>query len=344
MNMATDAAPLKESAAELGHDMRFLEDKPSIFGKIEAEGGDMSIEDINAARLGVGDAVRRGAIDRNVPQWKRLASLYEPLDAMEDKIIEHAGERGHNAVMAAREMRATKRAMHKAAPAGTQLEAGMIWKGGKDVAHKVMAKVFQGDYAAEEVKLIRKLLTGPGEQIHLRRAAVNFILKPDTPRTARAAMNALLDAEPALTEALGKRGVAALKKNLKAVSEGARGDLIFSPRMPKGRDTYSQMSTFLLMGMGVGGTQTARAGGEVSMETMAATAVPAAVYGVWQAFQSRFGKEALANLALTGLIDVDIRRMLEMGAKSASNTQVVVNRIAKALVDRGHFTAEELQQ
>ena len=334
---------LVRKATELEEAFNYLDEVPKVLRQAAELPGEITLQEAENIRKGVGAAYAKGQLplaEGGIPHYKEMAGLYGPLDNVLEDIASHS-ESGETAVDAVKKMRGARKAMHKAAPEGELMYRHLIGKGRMDNAQKALDKILSSDRAVSEVKKMRGLMSGVGEDIALRRAAIVHVLQRRlgqqadsvlaSPQTGGAAIGKASAEAAALTEILGIRGYANLMEILEGVASPGRGSRKFSARLPTGTDGGMSRLLFILAG-GAG------AGGTISPEAGAAVL---AMGGVVESFMRQNGKEAVANLALSALTDPDIYRQIAMGA-GVKNAEAAAVRLGQTLLRRGLFTEDEL--
>ncbi len=310
----------------------------SVLKKAAQAGDQITLGEAENIRKGVGAAYARSELPRaagGIPHYSGMKELYEPLDDVLTDIAEHS-ESGERAVGAVRKMREARKAMHKAAPEGGAMYRTLIGEGQMDNAQKALDRIFSSDKAVAEVKLIRGMMSGVGDDIALRRAAIAHVLQRSSgmgagtvaaqSATGGAAIKRASSESAALTEILGVRGFGNLMDILDDVA-GAGG----GTRLSSGRSMSLSRLLIILAG-------------SAGMGTVVDPKLGAAVLGlgaVVESFMRQNGKEAVGKLALSALADADIYRLVTMGA-TVRNAEAAAVRLGQTLVRRGLFTADEL--
>jgi hypothetical protein len=344
LGMYGSAESLIRKSDELLQQFEYMDEVPSVLRRAADLPEQITLQQAENIRHGVGGAYQRGTVDPKVPYYRKIAGkMYEGLEETLDD-IGASSEIGETSVEAVKKMRAARKAMHVKAPEGSLMYRSMIGGNRMDNAQKALDRIFSSDRAVAEVKLIRGMMDNVADDIALRRAAIVHVLQrragmgaeavASSPKSGGAAIGKASSEGMALTEILGERGYGNLMDILDDVARSGRGQTPFSARMPLGREGMSRHLLILAGASGAGGF----AGDSVGAQVAAAVL---ALGGVVEAFMRQNGKEAVANLALSALVDPDIYRQIAIGA-GVKNAEAAAVRLGQTVVRRALFTEGEL--
>jgi len=329
-------------ANELLEDFAHMDEIPSVLRNAAGLPGEMTLREAENIRKGVGSAYAKSQLPQSnagrIPHYSRMKEFYDPLDDVLEDVAAHS-EQGERAVGATRKMREARKAMHEKAPETGLMHRYIIGQGRMDNAQKALDRILSSDMAVAEVKKIRGMMAGVGDDLALRRVAVVHVLQrrlgmaADAVASNRQAGSSAIgkaSAEAAgLTEILGTRGYGNLMDILDDVASPGRR----APRFPGGRGT-SRLLMILAGGAGAGGMAGDSSGAKVAGAVLA-------LGGVAEAFMRQNGKEAVANLGLSALVDPDIYRQVVLGA-TVGNAEAAAVRLGQTLIRRGLMTEDEL--
>jgi hypothetical protein len=343
LGMYGSAEGVIRKSDELLQQFEYMDEVPSVLRKAAKLPQDITLQEAENLRKGVGAAYSRGVVDPKVPHYRKTAALYEPLDETLDDIASHS-DIGETSVQAVKKMREARKAMHQQAPESGLMYRTMISEGRMDNAQKALDRIFSSDRAVAEVKLIRGMMGDAADDIALRRAAITHVLQrrvgmgaqavASSPQSGGAAIGKASSEAMALTEILGERGYGNLMDILDDVARPGRGSTPFSARMPMAQSGMSKPLLILAGASGAGGV----AGDSTAAQVGGAVL---ALGGIVEAFMRQNGREAVANLALAALVDPDIYRQIAIGA-GARNAEAAAVRLGQTLVRRVLFTEDEI--
>jgi hypothetical protein len=335
---------LTRKSGELLEDFKHLDEIPSVLRNSAELPGEITLREAENIRKGVGSAYAKSQLplDRGgIPHYKRMGEMYEPLDDVLEDITAHS-EMGERSVGAMREMREARKVMHQKSPESGAMYRYMIGSERMDNAQKALDRILSSDKAVAEVKMIRGMMGGIGDDIALRRSAIIHVLQrrlgvqadavASSAPSAGAAIGKASAEEAGLVEILGIRGYGNLTDILDDVSSaGGKSKTLMGKLRGSGN---SRLLMILAGSAGMGGAYSDSAGGKVA----------AAVLGlgsVFEAFMKQNGREATANLALSALVDPDVYRLAVLGGM-VNNAEAAAVRLGQTLVRRGLFAADEL--
>jgi len=341
LGVTGSTASLRRKSGELLEQFKYLDDTPTVLKRAANVPEQISLREAENLRRGVGSAYARG-VDRSLPSYnpdyKQVGDLYGGLDDTLDDIASSSAAAGRS-VDAQVAMRESRKAMHKAAPEGDRLFSTMIGSGRMESAQKALSRILSSDRSVTEVKNIRALMENVGDDIALRRAAVLHILQArigmqaddiakNVASTGRSRFGKASSETMGLTEVLGERGFGNIMDILDGLDAPAKGGLV---------PATSRM-LLILAGAGGAGVHSAEGGAAAAGSAVAAVL---ALGGVLEAFMRQNGRESVEKLAQSALLDMDIYRIVAMGA-SVNNAEAAAVRLGQTLVRRGLFTADEL--